>query len=192
MIESRGDGARRDGCRQLAAVARLLPVVAEHMRAAELLDRDLCLARAVGAHERDVLTCLERAFGIQDVGSRRHRDDDLARERLCGARRDACAETLGDELATARVDVPDERRHAVCDEHPGRLGAVDAAPDHRVRGRLGATEGVGGEHAGRRGSERRHRGGVENSEEAAVLGVREQHEARSPSGGRGRSSRGTT
>ena len=176
VTEFTRDGTRRHGCGQLAAVARLLPVVAEDVRAAELCDRDLGLPWAVGAHQRDVLACFERAFGIQDVGPRRHRDDDLARECFCGARRDTRAKTLGDELATARVDVPDERRHTVCDEHPGRLGAVDAAPDHGVRGSLGATERVSGEHAGRRSSERRHRGSVEDSEQAAVLGVREQHE----------------
>src|SRR5438876_5213428 len=48
---------RRSDCgRELTSVARLLPVVAEEARASELLDRDLRLARPVGAHQAHVLS----------------------------------------------------------------------------------------------------------------------------------------
>ena len=84
------------------------------------------------------------------------------------------------------VDVPDERRDAVRDEHPHRLRAVHAGADHGVRGRLGAAERVGGEHARRGRPQRRHGRRVEHGEQPAVLGVREQHEpghGRQPSRG---------
>ena len=47
--------ARLDRVDELAVVARLLPVVAEDVRPDELFDRDLRLARPVGAHQADVL-----------------------------------------------------------------------------------------------------------------------------------------
>src|SRR6476646_3395229 len=53
------DGAGLGCCGELAAVTRLLPVVAEDVGAADLLDRDLCLARTIGPHESDVLAPLE-------------------------------------------------------------------------------------------------------------------------------------
>ena len=44
---------------ELAAVARLLPVVAKEVSTAELFHRDLSLSGPVGPHERDVLAGLE-------------------------------------------------------------------------------------------------------------------------------------
>ncbi len=60
-------------------MARLLPVVAEQARAAELRRRHLGLARPVRTHERDVLSRPERARRVEDLASGRHRDHDVAR-----------------------------------------------------------------------------------------------------------------
>ena len=92
------DHAGIDGTGELTAVARLLPVVAEEVRAAEFLDGDLGLSGPVGSHQRDVLARLERARGIEDVGARGHRDHDLARERLRSIRCNASTEPFRNEL----------------------------------------------------------------------------------------------
>ena len=60
-------------------MARLLPVVAEQVRAAKLLDRDLRLAGAVRAHQGDVLAGLERAGRVEHRRTGRHGDHDLGR-----------------------------------------------------------------------------------------------------------------
>src|SRR5436309_2747703 len=60
----------------------LLPVVAERVHAGELLDRDLGLARSVGAHQAGVLAGLERALGKDDFAPGRHRDDHVCAECL--------------------------------------------------------------------------------------------------------------
>ena len=111
-----------------------------------------------------MLTRLERALGVQDRGARRHRDDHLTRERLRGARNLAGAHAFRHESAARFVDVPHERDDLVRDEHAHSFRTVDAAPDHGVRGRLGAAERVRCQHAGGRGAQRRHRGGVEDCE----------------------------
>ena len=67
------DDARLDACGQLAAVARLLPVVAEEVGAGELADRDLRLAGAVGAHHRDVLPVAQRSLGEEQLAARASR-----------------------------------------------------------------------------------------------------------------------
>ena len=68
--------------RELAAVARLLPVVAEEVRATELVHRDLRLPGTVGAHQRDVLAEPQRARGVQHRRTGRDGDDDVGAERL--------------------------------------------------------------------------------------------------------------
>ena len=176
MTSERAHGTRLDRGGELPAVARLLPVVAEEVRAAELRDRDLRLPGTVRSEERYVLAGFERALRVEHVGARRDGDDHLAGERLGSARGDAGAEPLGDELPPRRVHVPDERYDAVRDEHPRRLGAVHAAADDGVGRRLRPAERVRCEHARGGGAERRHRGGVEHGEEPSVLGVGEEHE----------------
>ena len=62
--------ARLDRVRELAAVACLLPVVAEDARARELAGGDLGLARPVGAHQAHVLPRLQRAVREQHLVTR--------------------------------------------------------------------------------------------------------------------------
>ena len=88
-----------DRVREVAVVRRLHPVVAEHAHAREFLDRDLGLARTVGAHEAHVLAGLERPCGEDRLARRRDRDDDGRRERLF-ARRNARAELVRDRART--------------------------------------------------------------------------------------------
>ena len=77
------DRARLDRCRELAAVARLLPVVAEDARARELRDRDLGLPGPVGAHQAHVLARPQRALREAATSlAGRDRDDDVGGERL--------------------------------------------------------------------------------------------------------------
>ncbi len=99
-------GTRFDGRGELAAVARLLPVVAEEVRASELLDRDLGLPGPVGAHQRNVLARLERVHRVEHLDSRGHRDHHLARERPGRAFGGGHAQPLRDDPPATLVDVP--------------------------------------------------------------------------------------
>ncbi len=99
-------GACFDGGGELAAVARLLPVVAEEVRAPELLDRDLGLPGPVGAHQRNVLARLERVHRVEHLDSWGHRDHHLARERLGCAFGGGHAQPLRDQPPATLVDVP--------------------------------------------------------------------------------------
>ena len=160
----------------LAAVARLLPVVAEDACAHELLRRDLGLAGPVRTHEGDVLPGPQRARAVEDAGPRRHGDHGVAPERLVEGARDLCAELVRHGAASHVVDVPHERRPSVCDEHANRLGSVHPAPHDGDRRGVVARERVRCEDAGRSGAQRRHRRGVENRLELPRLGVREDHQ----------------
>ncbi len=123
-----------------------------------------------------MLAALERSLGVQNLGARRDRHDDLARERLRGARGHAGAQSVGDQQAPGLVHVPHEWYDAAGDEHPRGLGAVHAAADDGVGGRLRTAQRVRGKHSRRGCAERRHGGGVEHCEKPAVLGVRQEHE----------------
>jgi hypothetical protein len=165
-----------DGCSQLPTMARLLPVVAVHTCAPELLDRHLRLARSVGPHERHVLTGTQGPGRKEDGLSRCHGDDLVARQRLLERLGHGRAELLRDDAPALRVDVPEEGRTASLDEQPCGLRAVDAAADDRDRRRIRASERVHRDHAGccraQRGDGRR----VEDGFELTGLGVREEHE----------------
>ena len=104
-----------DAGRQLAAVARLLPVVAEEVaRGASSVDRDLRLARPVGAHQRDVLPVAQRARpgrarsrpGVT-VTTMSAASASLERARDAGAER-----ARRRARARAGSTIPDERRRA--------------------------------------------------------------------------------
>ncbi len=60
----------------------LLPVVAEEVGPLQLGHGDFGLARAVRAHQGDVLALAQGAGGEEDVAPGRHGDDDVGRERF--------------------------------------------------------------------------------------------------------------
>ena len=131
------DRARLDRRGQLPAVAGLLPVVAEDPRAPELLDRDLRLARPVGAHQAHVLSGPQRACGQQDLSARSDGDDHVgASASLRGATRDA------------------ELRAAARARSPSTSQSVTSRPSACRRSRGGAPVDAGADH-GRRAARRR-------------------------------------
>ena len=102
------DRARLHGRGELAAVARLLPVVAEDARARDLGDRDLGLARPVRAHQAHVLSRPQRARrGAGSRGPGVTVTTTSAAERLLAARCHADAELVRYAARALRVDVPD-------------------------------------------------------------------------------------
>ena len=94
----------------VAAVARLLPLVGEDADARELLDCDLLLAGPVGAHQRRVLARCERAFGQQHLATRRDGDDEVGGKCLFAGGSDVRAELGGDARAPALRRRPTARR----------------------------------------------------------------------------------
>ena len=168
--------ARFDGGGELASVARLLPVVAEDVRARELLDCDLGLPRAVGAHQAHVLPRLQRTRGEEHLTSRRHGDKELGSERLI-ARRGSAADALRDRRRARGVEVPDERRPPPRRERPRRRLAVDTGADHSRRLRVRTAERLRREHGSRAGPYGGHRRCVEHREEASVLRRRDEHDS---------------
>ena len=74
------------------------------------------------------------------------------------------------------VDVPDQRRDSVGDEHACGLRAVHAAADHGVRRGLRSAERIGGQDAGRRRPQCGDRSRVEHGEQSSVFRVRQEYE----------------
>ena len=136
-----GDEPRFDGVRQLAAVARLLPVVAEEVSTLELGACNLCLAWAVGAHQRQMLPGAERACREQHLVAGRDRDDDVVRERLLERACYAAAELPRHLLGPRAVHVPDLDRTTARHERSCGSASVHTRADHR-RGRASARASV--------------------------------------------------
>ena len=172
VTASRADRARLDCGGKLAAVARLLPLVAEDSRALQLCDRDLGLPRPVCAHQADVLARSQRAHRNQDRPAWRHRDDRVRPERLVETPGDADPEIGSHSACPFLVDVPQQDLTAERLERSSRGTPVHTHADHR-RDSTGRLERLGRQHRGRPGAKRGHRARVQDRLDEAGLGVRE-------------------
>ena len=94
---SRVTQARLDRAGQLAAVRRLLPLVAEQRARGHRADRRLRLARAVGAEHVQVQPGAQVADVDHDLGARGDAADDSQRDRLL-AGADCPAELVGERV----------------------------------------------------------------------------------------------
>ena len=164
LAELRHVVARDEACRdrggELAAVARLLPVVAEDDAPGDLLRRDLGLSRAVGAHERDVLAGPQRALRVEDlapgvtVTTTSRASASVALEPATSA-----PSSSATKPAPCLVDVPDERRPPPCATSMRTVSAVHTAPttaiDERRRVRACRLRGRRPPRAQRRHRRRR-------------------------------------
>ena len=169
------DASGFDGVRKVAVVRRLLPVVAEDADARELLDRDLGLARAVGAHEAHVLPRTERTLREDRLTPGSHGDDDRRRERL-GARDNRRADFVGDRAGARLVDVVHDDAPPARGERSRDGTAVHAGADHG--GVPVRSQRLRCENRRRAGAQRRDGARVERSDEHPVRRVRQQHESR--------------
>ena len=106
---SRVDEARGDRAGELAAVRGLLPLVAVQLARGDRREARLGLARAVGAEHVEVLARAQVGGVDDDLGARRDRADDVARERL-GERADAPAELRRERLGGGRARVEADPR----------------------------------------------------------------------------------
>ena len=159
-------------------MAGLLPVVAEDVDAGELLDRDLGLARAVGAHQARVLPRPKGSLVEHDLAARRHGHDDVRGERVLPARRHRPSDLLRDLPGAVGVQVPNDDVATARAEGPSDRAPVHARADHRSRPAVRAAERLGGEHGRCAGPSRRDRARVEHGDERPVRGVRQEHETR--------------
>ena len=176
---------------EYSTCCRLLPLVDHDPGARELLDGDLRLAGAVGAHEADVLPGAEAARREEDLAAGRDGGDDVGAERLLARAGRARAQLLGHGRRPRGVGVPEEHLAAAGEERPRHRAPVDAAADHAGRPVAG-RQGLRGQHGGRAGAERRDGAGVELGEQAPVGGVGEEDDAAHGRAGRAPGSAGTT
>ena len=192
---ARADRARLDRVRELAAVARLLPVVAEDARPRQLRrarSRPCPARRRPSGSRAGPAGAIPRGArsSCPGVTVTTH----VRRERLGLRRRDPSSRARARGL---RAPAPDRRPRA---QRRARARRTSAPPRGRSRlrrspppsQRPGRAERLGREHGGRARAQRGHRARVEHRLEPPVVGVREQHDARSPSAGRAPGCPGTT
>jgi hypothetical protein len=163
---------------EVTVVRRLFPVVGEHVRANELVDGDLGLARPVRAHEAHVLAGPKRPRVVHDLVPGRHGRDEIGAERLLAARRNQCAKLVCRSPSPLGVDVPDQRLVPAGDERACRRAAVHSRADHRGAPGALATERFCRKH--RRGTrpQRRDRARVQRGAKHPVRRVGQKHETR--------------
>ena len=191
---SRSTSPASTACDELAAVARLLPVVAEDARRARA--RDARSRPCPGPSAPIRLTCWpgpERALAEQ-------RPRGPASPSRAGRRRApprASRATAQPSSSAARprarrVDVPERDVAAAREERPRRRAPVHAGADHR-RGRgVGAPERLRREHRGRAGPQRGHGTPRRAPPRAARRRRSTAARARSPSAARAPGCRETT
>ena len=138
---SRDDEPGLDGARQLAAVRRLRPLVAEQRARRDRADRHLGLARPVGAEHVQVHARPQVAGLDDDLGARRDAADDVGTQRLapCVPARPASSAASASAASGARVEA-DARAVAGGCHAARRPRAVQPAADDADRGCVVASQ----------------------------------------------------
>ena len=109
---------------------RLLPVVAEHADARQLLDGDLGLAGPSAPIRDACWPGLQRAFAEDDLAAGSDRDDHFRLERLV-ARNGPSAELVRDAGRALGVDVVEQHASSTRDKGSRGGAAVHSRADHR-------------------------------------------------------------